>query len=118
MIQITAYLRDEADKAKWDAIPRGKKAEWLHIALNEPYDVGYVHGALATSTNAKKGIGVVDTLLERERGIIKTLKQAKSAGFEVAQATDTVKGKSGTCPIHKIPLDDRGKCLQKGCKYA
>lgn len=25
---------------------------------------------------------------------------------------------NGICKIHKTPLDDRGKCLQKGCKYA
>lgn len=25
---------------------------------------------------------------------------------------------NGICKIHSIPLDNRGKCLQKGCKYA
>lgn len=24
----------------------------------------------------------------------------------------------GLCKIHQIPLDTRGRCLQKGCKYA
>lgn len=28
------------------------------------------------------------------------------------------RGAKGVCKIHGIPLDDRGKCLQKGCKYA
>lgn len=25
---------------------------------------------------------------------------------------------NGVCKVHGLPLDDRGKCLQKGCKYA
>ena len=25
---------------------------------------------------------------------------------------------NGLCKIHQTPLDNRGKCLQKGCKYA
>lgn len=25
---------------------------------------------------------------------------------------------NGLCKVHGIPLDSRGKCLQKGCKYA
>lgn len=25
---------------------------------------------------------------------------------------------NGICKIHGTPLDSRGKCLQKGCKYA
>lgn len=29
-----------------------------------------------------------------------------------------IKGASvSLCKVHEIPLDDRGKCLQKGCKY-
>lgn len=35
MIQITAYLRDEADQVKWKALKN--KTEWLHNALN-PYE--------------------------------------------------------------------------------
>lgn len=27
-------------------------------------------------------------------------------------------GIAGLCKIHGTPLDDRGKCLQKGCKYS
>lgn len=26
--------------------------------------------------------------------------------------------KNGVCKIHGLPLDSRGRCLQKGCKYA
>lgn len=25
---------------------------------------------------------------------------------------------NGICKEHKVPLDSRGRCLQKGCKYA
>lgn len=25
---------------------------------------------------------------------------------------------NGLCKVHDLPLDDRGRCLQKGCKYA
>lgn len=25
---------------------------------------------------------------------------------------------NGLCKIHGLPLDDRGRCMQKGCKYA
>lgn len=52
-------------------------------------------------------------------GVIKTSQQAKEAALKkVGEATDTVKKQPGLCPIHGSPLDSRGKCLQKGCKYS
>ena len=36
MIQITAYLRDEADLKLWKALPN--KAEWLHDNLKRPHE--------------------------------------------------------------------------------
>lgn len=34
------------------------------------------------------------------------------------QLGQRIKPGIGLCPIHGLPLDDRRRCLQKGCKYA
>lgn len=46
--------------------------------------------------------------------IIKTKTQAAKIAAERTTISDARK----VCPIHAVPLDDRGKCLQKKCKYS
>lgn len=143
MIQITAYLRDEADLALWNAIPRGRKTQFLHDALRvQSNSKGSVYSndtfedkklvSMASpelddpkpipptsevykDASINRGIAGVATIVEESNSIvnrIKTPKQAKKAAAKIARPN----GKF--CPIHGSPLDGRGKCLQKGCKYA
>lgn len=48
------------------------------------------------------------------------LKTVKKSGIEVVTLKNIPAERlaQGVCKIHGTPLDRRGKCLQKGCKYA
>lgn len=51
------------------------------------------------------------------------LKTIKKSGIEVVALDKKIEIPAerlaqGVCKIHGTPLDRRGKCLQKGCKYA
>lgn len=48
-------------------------------------------------------------------GVAKVIKTPKDAETVLDQFKTFSKG---VCKIHGIPLDSRGKCLQKGCKFA
>lgn len=37
---------------------------------------------------------------------------------QIPSVFSTKKISNGLCKVHGVPLDSRGKCLQKGCKYA
>lgn len=57
--------------------------------------------------------------------IINTPTGTVVAGADIASVTKVVKKiapdvrfQNGVCKIHGLPLDDRGRCMQKGCKYA
>lgn len=98
MIQITAYLRDEEDLAKWKALKN--KSEFLHDALNKVVP--------ETKRIAEPILDVAKLLQPVE--IIKTPADAKKA----VQPKDDMK----FCPNgHPIP-EGRTKCMGKGCKYS
>lgn len=101
MIQITAYLRDEADYELWKAI--GNKAEFLHNALN----------LKSKDTKISDGLIAGGAQMYKLGKPIKTPEEAKKA-VEITKPEASVK----LCPVHKTPLTEAGKCLQKGCKYA
>lgn len=56
------------------------------------------------------------TPIPKDIKVIKSVGQATAATVAavLAKPADGVK----LCKIHQTPLDNRGKCLQKGCKYA
>lgn len=43
---------------------------------------------------------------------------AQPVQFHDGASGFTFEAKKALCKIHGTPLDSRGKCLQKGCKYA
>lgn len=49
--------------------------------------------------------------------IIKTKEDALVSAIKVNNETKGMK-LSDLCKVHGTPLDTRGRCLQKGCKYA
>lgn len=89
MSQQTLYIR-EGDMEKWRALK--KKSEFIHNALNPP---------------DFKGIGEAAADL-KEKLQTATFKRVESYGSQGAKL----------CKTHGTPLDGRGKCLQKGCKYS
>lgn len=117
MIQITAYLRTEEDKETWAKLDN--KTEWLHNQLQNIRDLrGHANLTDAYVGNGDfAGIKTVDphTLSPGTKlyppGITKI-----PGGGEVAVSKSRIT--NGICKLHGTPLDSRGKCLQKGCKYA
>lgn len=63
--------------------------------------------------NALKG---QDVLIERG-GMEYQLVVKGPAGVELV-GKPINRFNSGICKVHGLPLDSRGRCLQKGCKYA
>lgn len=70
--------------------------------------------------NALKG---EDILIERG-GMEYQLVVKGPAGVQLAPSapfkaeTPISRGNNGMCKVHGLPLDSRGRCLQKGCKYS
>lgn len=71
-----------------------------------------VYRVLPTDLKTVKQSGIEVITLESPK-IIKSPAQAIKAVKELPKPSD-----SGNCKVHGIQLDKRGKCLQKGCKYA
>lgn len=136
MPQVTVYIRQE-DLEVWKALR--KKAEFLHTALQQ----ADAYKALSSVERkvVKEHLSKLPSIpeLPKNVGIIKTPKDAEKAVSEAfrkgepiqrnARMTTWAEKKAGMgdsfelpptklCKIHGTPLDGRGKCLQKGCKYA
>lgn len=112
MPQVTVYVRRK-DLKKWKAIE--KKAEFIHNAL----DIADKYKALEPEEKiaVKEHIKVlIPPKPKKEKKVkpkvIKTPQEAEVATASIKLPTINL------CKIHGVPLDNRGKCLQKGCKYA
>lgn len=131
MPRVNIYIRKE-DLEKWEAI--GDKPSFIHDAIRVQDST--LHGTMypkgeteipggkviANSTNIKENKDGTITAIDpskhssftRKPPVIKTAQEAMT---RIAQA-HTDKDYHGLCKIHGTPLTDKGKCLQKGCKYA
>lgn len=50
--------------------------------------------------------------------LARVAEQTRDAGGVIKNAPATpTRGSNGLCKVHGTPLDDRGKCLVKGCKH-
>lgn len=96
MPQVTVYIRKD-DMAAWSSVE--KKAEFIHGAL---------HGALQVKKTQTPTEVVTAGVVTPRLDTFYKLKES------IGIAADAVK----LCKIHGIPLDDRGRCMQKGCRYA
>lgn len=107
LVQRTVYFRKE-DVAKWDDVPN--KAAWLHEHLN-----------MGTETSAATP-ATIDTLVQtnkdRKRWTPEDEQRLKDTNVPELPKPAPERLQNGLCKIHDIPLDSRGKCLQRGCKYA
>lgn len=101
MPNATIFIRKE-NWAYWESLPN--KSEWVNNLL-------YPKPLVSTSPSPNPYKKQRDAALAR---IIKTPKQAAKIAAEQTTVSDARK----VCPIHAVPLDDRGKCLQKKCKYS
>lgn len=93
MPRVNIFIRKE-DWDRWQAIP--DVPEWIH------------DGLLGKSAADKE----VKQVRVKTAKVIKTPAEAQAIVKNVASYEGPV------CKIHGTPLDARGKCLQKGCKYA
>lgn len=90
MPKQTVYVRDE-DLAKWQALEN--KSTVIHNLLN-----GNTTTVFGLDEKPAKDKVAIDDIL----GVSVTLPAERAA--------------NGLCKVHGVPLDSRGKCLQKGCK--
>lgn len=112
MPQVTVFVR-KADIEKWRALEN--KAEWLHEKLS-----GIPDAYLLTPKLAQEN----PRLVKRFDEITATLKTAETnaeANSDIIMERITAtpeRWNRGKCKDHGFPLDDRGRCTQKKCKYA
>lgn len=137
MPQVTVYIRED-DLDKWKALE--KKSEFIHTALNKEMGGFMLDGQRVnelpsyvanTVKTPKPGFkkATSDDLNQKALGdtfygvdiydtskVLKTPKDAEKAvgNLTISAGFEPVK----LCKIHGTPLDSRGKCLQKGCKYS
>lgn len=103
MPRANIFIR-QSDWKKWTALE--KKSEWVHGHL--------------TSLNSIERVKEIESKPEVKKVKINKVKPKiiKTKDDAVQAATSIQLPKIALCKIHEIPLDFRGKCLQKGCKYA
>jgi hypothetical protein len=91
MPRVNVYIRNE-DYKSWESIK--DKPTFLHnaIELKDRY--------LELSTADKQELKI------------------KLENIPVEMNTPARRLDNGLCKVHGLPLDARGRCLQKGCKYA
>lgn len=78
----------DGDLDKWNAIE--KKSEFIHNALSDKQN------------------------FELDKQVL----PLHAAQTKVAVPIAAERLTKGLCKVHGLPLDARGRCLQKGCKYA
>lgn len=109
-MNITTYIRKE-DEHLWRLIVN--KSQWMHEQLNRlAPDPGMQRNArMATPAERVAGLG--------ESVELPSTPITRPPIPDIPGLTTANKIKSnGTCKVHGLPLDSRGRCMQKGCKYA
>jgi hypothetical protein len=117
-MQATIYIRKE-NQARWDEIK--DKSAWVNA---------YLEKSPPNSRVLAEGLEPVSTpIIPKTTPVTKAadvlIGNMEKAMAEFAPETKDAKTndymsrlKIPTCKVHGSPLDDRGRCLQKGCKYA
>ena len=91
-MRVNIYIRKE-DEQQWIGII--DKPQWIHERLRAGLDKPYVMERVDPEVRVK--------------AILELSRQQNNPRF-----TGAIK----SCKVHGIPLDDRGRCMQKGCKYS
>lgn len=101
-MQYNIYFRKE----NWDKFQAEEnKSELINKLLSNHY-TGLKVGDRLDSTPPLQVVKIDKT------------EPVKLQTFNKLKQTLGVKVDAKLCKIHGLPLDDRGRCLQKGCKYA
>jgi hypothetical protein len=112
MPQVTVYIREE-DLELWKAVE--KKSQFIHMALRGN-DIPKVNKAIDERIEIQK---VIKPLMRQMKSTVNDVYAAQSLGqLPNAPKTLSKREANGVCKIHGTPLDYRGRCTQKGCKYA
>ena len=98
MPTLSVFFRKE-DVEKWKAIKN--KSEFMHHALNP--EVRFIEAWNGNDSDKIPRVESYSSNFKPVKTPVNTTTAAPSIKF---------------CKIHGIPLDNRGKCLQKGCKYS
>lgn len=106
----TIYFRKDV----WEKFQDEKnKSELINNLLDDWYS-GKITNPMPQ--NKKPYINSVQGISERVHKIIKTPVDAKVV--TMAKVEKEFAKADSLCPIHETPLDSRGRCLQKKCKYS
>lgn len=113
-MQTTIYIRKE-NEARWATLE--DKSRWVNEMLkNGVKDLRFLAEAHREAVNRS----VKTPMLER----VKKVPTSVDTPSIIAHPTpvinynmDGLNTKVGLCKLHATPLDDRGRCLTKGCKY-
>lgn len=105
MPQVTVYVRDE-DLDKWKAIE--KKSEFLHRALTNGLQEPFRNQVINIKTGSVKDAGLD----------LKTPGEKQKKFDELKQQFNVTKENNVKYCKNNHPLDDRGRCFGKGCKYS
>lgn len=119
MPKVTVYIRNE-DIDEWKSI--GAKTTFVHNALKAVKEGGLEALSLIVDDRTsvvQLGSELKHATQEEFRDSLKpkTIIAPKEV-VEIARGLNLKKDRNGLCKIHGIPLDGRGRCLQKGCKYS
>lgn len=122
MPNVTTYIRKD-DMELWAACPN--KAELIHNALHklpfgEPRNVDW---SKAVELNVSKHDVRAKKIAEpRTPDLNKMDEEFRNHVFSKPEIVENIPRSSRfdgpLCKIHGLPLDNNGKCLQKGCKYS
>lgn len=112
-MNITTYVRKE-DEHLWAQIEN--KAQWLHEQLNQlaPEPKMQRNARMTTPVEGASGLG---ESVELPPTPIKQPTTKRPPVPYIPGLTTAAKIQAnGTCKVHSLALDGRGKCMQKGCK--
>ena len=115
MPTVQVWIKNE-DWDKYYQLSSSKRwGEFIHNALNRRGQLYEVGGKLMTDKPIKtpKGHSVSEAMKNPDKINIKSPKDAMKQIEKI-----NPKFEYKLCKIHGTPLDSRGKCLQKNCKYA
>lgn len=103
MPDVKVYIRAE-NLNKWNSMEN--KSKWINTLLKNSSDTSNY------GKNIQTPVGEFTTVLSEE--VVRPPVPKIAGVFPASQLRNTTK----LCKVHQTPLDSRGKCLQKGCKYA
>ncbi len=105
-MRANIYIRQEHEKRWANKVKKKDASAWVNAKLDEE---SMMESQVAQATPRE----LVEEVFEVKPGNARVIKNPE----DVTKILKKTVGASGICKTHGVPLDNRGKCLVKGCKY-